>query len=117
MKRLATIVTHWTKPALTLSVAVLLSGCLPAKDTITVFDNPTIRPGDWVTCENEPCSVYFETPAGSGTHNILQDGTIKAGVAVGGQRVFLGEYYGGTQVFHVEGTDLPEAHLQVIRSW
>jgi hypothetical protein len=114
MKSLAMIVTQWSKPTLT-AAALLLSGC--ATNSQTVYDGPTLRPGETVTCESNPCSVYFETPAGSGTHTIFQDGSIKAGVAVGGQRVLLGEYYGGTKVFHVEGTGLPEAYLNVPRSF
>lgn len=99
-------------PLTALGLVVVLSGCL-ATNSQTVFDGPTLRPGDTVTCESNPCTVYFETPAGSGTHNILQNGTIKAGVATGGVRVNLGEYFAGSTVFHVEGTELPKAYLTV----
>ena len=70
-------------------LVIVLSGCLTT-NARTVFDEPTLRPGDNVTCAANPCTVYFETPAGSGTHDILQNGTIKAGVATGGVRVKLG---------------------------
>ena len=93
-------------------LVIVLSGCLTT-NARTVFDEPTLRPGDNVTCAANPCTVYFETPAGSGTHDILQNGTIKADVATGGVRVKLGEYFGGSTVFHVEGTELPKAYLTV----
>jgi hypothetical protein len=95
-----------------IGLAIALSGCLTS-NARTVFDEPTLRPGDNVTCAANPCTVYFETPAGSGTHDILQNGTIKAGVATGGVRVKLGEYFGGSTVFHVQGTELPKAYLTV----
>lgn len=97
----------------TIGLAVLSSGCLASNSPNTFFE-VTVRPGSSVVCASSPCTVYFETPAGSGTHNILQNGTIKAGVAIGGQRVWLGEYTDHSVVFHVEGTDLPSADLSVV---
>ena len=94
-------------------LAVLSSGCL-ANNSQNTFFEVTVRPGSSVVCASSPCTVYFETPAGSGTHNILQNGTVKAGVAIGGQRVALGQYFTHSVVFHVEGTDLPAAHLSVV---
>ena len=96
-----------------LGLAALLSGGLATASPNNYFE-VTVRPGSTVVCLSDPCTVYFETPAGSGTHNILQNGTVKAGVAIGGQRVLLGGYSGESLVFRVEGTDLPEAHLTVI---
>lgn len=98
------------------AAVLLLSGCAGTNPS-TTYDSPTVRPGETVTCENSPCTVFFETPEGSGTHTIFQNGTVKAGVAVGGKRVSLGQYYGGSYVFHVEGTDLPKAYLEVIRAF
>lgn len=80
------------------------------------FFEITVRPGESLLCASDPCSVYFETPAGTGTHDILQNGTIKAGVAVGGKRVLLGVYSNENLVFHVDGTDLPKAYLTVVGS-
>ena len=97
----------------TIGLAVLSSGCLASNSANTFFD-VTVRPGSSVVCASSPCTVYFETPAGSGTHNILQNGTIKAGVAIGGQRVLLGQYTDHSVVFRVEGTDLPAASLSVV---
>ncbi len=94
-------------------LAALSSGCV-ANDSRTVYDNPTLRPGETVFCESSPCSVYFETPAGTGTHTVIEgSGSTKAGEAVGGQKVFLGEFFGGEKIFTVEGTDLPPAYLTV----
>lgn len=93
--------------------AIMLPGlCLAG--SANNFYEVTLRPGESVTCASDPCSVFFETPAGSGTHDILQDGKIKAGVAIGGQRVALGSYSSESVVFHVDGTDLPPAYLTVI---
>ena len=92
--------------------AALVSGC--ASSPANTFFEVTVRPGSSVVCASSPCTVYFETPAGTGTHNILQNGTVKAGVAVGGQRVLLGEYTDHSVVFRVEGTDLPPADLSVV---
>ena len=97
----------------TIGLAVLMSGCFASSSPNTFFE-VTVRPGSSVVCASSPCTVYFETPAGSGTHNILQNGTVKAGVAIGGQRVLLGEYTDHSVVFHVEGTDLPPADLSVV---
>ena len=97
----------------TIGLAVLSSGCFASSSANTFFE-VTVRPGSSVVCASSPCTVYFETPVGSGTHNILQNGTIKAGVAIGGQRVLLGEYFDHSVVFHVEGTDLPAADLSVV---
>jgi len=96
-----------------IGLAMLTSGCFASNSQNTFFE-VTVRPGSSVLCASSPCTVYFEAPAGSGTHNILQNGTIKAGVAIGGQRVALGEYTTHSVVFHVEGTDLPAAHLSVV---
>ena len=73
-------------------------------------------PGTSGLCASDPCTVYFEAPVGSGTHDVLQNGTIRAGVAVGGERVLLGVYSNENLVFHVEGTDLPAAYLTVVGS-
>lgn len=97
----------------TIGLAVLSSGSLASNSQNTFFE-VTVRPGSSVLCASSPCTVYFESPAGSGTHNILQNGTVKAGVAIGGQRVSLGEYFTHSVVFHVEGTDLPPAYLSVV---
>jgi len=97
----------------TIGLAVLSSGTFATNSANTFFE-VTARPGSSVVCASSPCTVYFETPAGSGTHNILQNGTVKAGVAIGGQRVSLGEYFAHSVVFHVEGTDLPAAYLSVV---
>lgn len=96
-----------------LGLAVASLACLAENGPNTFFE-VTVRPGSSVVCASSPCTVYFETPANSGTHNILQNGTIKAGVAKGGQRVLLGEYFEHSVVFRVEGTDLPAAYLSVV---
>lgn len=115
MKNSIAIVFRFPRFLGTMGLAVLSSGCLAAGSPNTFFD-VTVRPGSSVVCASSPCTVYFETPAGSGTHNILQNGTIKAGVAIGGQRVSLGQYFAHSVVFHVEGTDLPPAYLSVVGS-
>jgi len=102
-----------TRLLATMGLAVLSSGGLAMGSANTFFE-VTVRPGSSVTCASSPCTVYFETPAGSGTHNILQTGGVKAGVAIGGQRVLLGEYTDHSVVFHVEGTNLPSADLSVV---
>ena len=108
------IVLPWPKVLTTLSVVVLSWGVL-AGDVTTVFDEPTLAPGDKVICVSDPCMVYFETPTSTGTHDIIaESGAVKAGVAIGGQRVFLGAYYPGDTVFIVEGADLPKAYLTVL---
>lgn len=91
----------------------LLLGCQATTPTHN-FGEITLTPGESLICASDPCTVYFETPAGTGTHNILQNGTILAGVAEGGQRVLLGLYSNESAIFRVEGTDLPPAHLGVI---
>lgn len=78
------------------------------------FDEVTVTPGSTVVCASDPCTIYFLAPAGSGTHDILEDGAIKAGVAQGGKRVLLGGYSNTSVVFTVDGTDLPPAYLTVI---
>ena len=104
----------WAKPVFAVGLAVLSTGCA-TNNARTVYDEPTLRPGETVICESNPCSDYFDTPAGSGTHTVfVGGGTVKAGEAIGGQRVFLGQYYGGEKVFKVDGTDLPEAYLNVL---
>ena len=113
MKNPTAIVFAFTRLLGTIGLAALSSGCFATNSANTFFE-VTVRPGSSVVCASSPCTVYFETPAGSGTHNILQNGTIKAGVAIGGQRVLLGEYFDHSVVFHVEGTDLPAADLSVV---
>lgn len=97
-----------------LSMLCLLAPASLIAGSSNLPDEVTVRPGETVICPAEHCTVYFETPTGSGTHNVLQDGSIKAGVAVGGQRVLLGGYSDESLVFRVEGTDLPPAYLTVI---
>lgn len=103
-----------TRPFLTAAGLAALSFACLANNWANTYFEATVRPGKSVVCASSPCTIYFETPAGSGTHNILQNGTIRAGVAVGGQRVRLGEYFDHSVVFHVEGTDLPAAYLSVV---
>jgi hypothetical protein len=102
-------------PALAVGL-VLVSPASIAGEGANTFFEVTVRPGTSVLCLSDPCTVYFETPAGSGTHDILQNGTTRAGVAVGGQRVLLGVYSNENLVFRVAGTDLPVAHLTVVGS-
>lgn len=99
---------------LALAGLILTTSFAIADDSANSFFEVTVRPGTSVTCLSDPCSVYFETPAGSGTHEVLQNGTTKAGVAIGGQRVLLGLYSNDNVVFRVAGTDLPPAYLTVV---
>lgn len=99
----------------TTGLSLIPLGCLADSSPNTFFE-VTVQPGSSVVCASDPCTVYFKTPAGSGTHNILQDGSIKAGVATGGQRVLLGVYSNESVVLDVEGTDLPTAYLTVVGS-
>jgi len=101
----------WAETVLAVALAVLLSGCVT--NARTVYDQPTLHPGETVSCVSDPCSVYFETPAGSGTHIVKESG-VKAGEVTGGQRAYIGSYWSGQKVFTVEGTDLPEAYLDVM---
>lgn len=94
-------------------LALLVSGCATSGAPNTFYE-VTVRPGTSTVCASSPCTVYFESPAGSGTHDILQNGTIKAGVARGGERVRLGEYFAHSVTFRVAGTDLPVAYLSVV---
>ena len=89
MKTPAAIISQFARPLGTIGLAVISLGSLATSSPNTFFE-VTVRPGSSVVCASSPCTVYFETPAGSGTHNILQNGTVKAGVAIGGQRVLLG---------------------------
>ncbi|MGB5450810.1 MAG: hypothetical protein WBM58_13155 [Sedimenticolaceae bacterium] len=115
MKNPTRIVSRFAGTLGAMGLAVLSSGSF-ATGTANTFFEVTVRPGSSVICTSDPCTVYFETPAGSGTHNILQNGTVNAGVAVGGQRVSLGVYSNENLVFHVEDTDLPVAYLTVVGS-
>ncbi|MDJ0739292.1 MAG: hypothetical protein QNJ91_06220 [Gammaproteobacteria bacterium] len=98
-----------------LGIAALSGGVMAAGAPNNYFE-VTVRPGTSAICTSDPCTVYFETPAGSGTHTILQNGSIKAGVATGGERVLLGVFSNESFVYHVEGTDLPAAYLTVVGS-
>lgn len=113
MKHSTVIVSRFAGVVGMTGLAVILSGCLASHPPNNYFE-VTVRPGSSEICASDPCTVYFETPAGSGTHNVLQNGTIMAGVATGGQRVLLGEYSNESVVFRVEGTDLPVAYLTVV---
>ena len=115
MKQLTTVPSQLSRSLGILGLAVLSTGCLATNAANTFFE-VTVRPGSSVICTSDPCTVYFETPAGSGTHDILQQGTVKAGEAIGGERVLLGVYSNESLVFHVEGTDLPAAYLTVVGS-
>lgn len=98
-----------------LGIAALSSGVMAAGAPNNYFE-VTVRPGASEICTSDPCTVYFETPAGSGTHRILQNGTVEAGVATGGERVLLGVFSNDSFVYYVEGTDLPAAYLTVVGS-
>lgn len=115
MKKSTAIVYPFARALAAMGLAVLSSGGFASNSQNTFFE-VTVRPGASVLCASDPCSVYFETPAGSGTHDILQNGTVKAGTATGGQRVLLGVYSNESLVFRVEGTDLPAAYLTVVGS-
>jgi hypothetical protein len=113
MKNSIRIVSRFTRLLGPMALAAVSSGSIADNSPNTFFE-VTVRPGSSVVCASSPCTVYFEAPAGSGTHNILQDGTVIAGVAIGGQRVALGQYTNHSVVFRVEGTDLPPAYLSVV---
>jgi len=115
MKNLTKIVFRFAAAVGAVGLSVVASGCFATGSPNTFFE-VTVRPGSSALCASDPCTVYFETPEGSGTHNILQNGTTKAGVATGGQRVLLGVYSNESLVFRVEGTDLPVAYLTVVGS-
>lgn len=109
------IAYRFARPIAAIGLA-LVAVAVPADQSANTFFEVTVRPGTSVLCLSDPCTVYFETPAGSGTHDILQNGSTKAGVAVGGERVLLGTYSNENLVFRVEGTDLPVAYLTVVGS-
>ena len=115
MKNRTAMVSRFAQSMGTIGTIMFSLACFAGNPPNTFFE-VTVRPGSSVLCASDPCTVYFETPAGSGTHNILQNGTTKAGVATGGQRVLLGVYSNVNLVFHVEGTNLPAAYLTVVGS-
>jgi len=115
MKIPASAALHSARFLGAIGLATASLGCLAGSSANTFFE-VTVRPGASVICASDPCTVYFLAPAGSGTHNVLQNGAVKAGVAVGGQRVLLGVYSNENLVFEVEGTDLPLAYLTVVGS-
>ena len=115
MKNPAATVYRFASVLGAIGLTVFSWGCLAAGSANTFFE-VTVTPGSSELCTSDPCTVYFQTPAGSRTHNIFQNGTIKAGVAVGGQRALLGVYSNESLVFHVQGTDLSVAHLTVAGS-
>jgi hypothetical protein len=115
MLKLIAIASRFARPVVAIALALLVSAA-PADQSANTFFEVTVRPGTSVLCLFDPCTVYFQTPAGSGTHDMLQNGSTKAGTTVGGERVLLGIYSNENLVFRVEGTDLPVSYLTVVGS-
>ncbi|MCB1791871.1 MAG: hypothetical protein KDJ24_16325, partial [Gammaproteobacteria bacterium] len=68
-----TVIGFRFSPALgMLGLAALSSACF-ANSSPNNFGEVTLYPGASVICASDPCTIYFEAPAGSGTHDILQD--------------------------------------------
>lgn len=88
-----TAIYHLTVRFLTVTgLAAVSSGALAGASS-NAFVEVTVRPGSSVVCASSPRAVDFEAPAGNGTRNARQDGTMVAGVPTGGRRVLLGQWF------------------------
>ncbi len=89
-----------------------LAGCASSGDnSITGFDQVTVKPGDTAQCQSNPCRVLLEIPAGTGSFAVR--GTASPmGTYPAGQTADLGNLY-DSQALTIVGMDVPKTYVYV----
>lgn len=89
-----------------------LAGCASSGDnSISGFDQVTVKPGDTAQCDSNPCRVFLVIPPGTGSFAVR--GTAEAmGTFPAGQTADLGSLT-SSQALTIVGMDVPKAYVYV----
>lgn len=101
----------WSGAVFSLGLLLSLAACTSTGRHLSGWSGMTIRPGDTVTCQSNPCEVYFEMPPGSGTYRLTGTG-FTIGEYPAGETVLIGGIFDNTAI-HVQGADVPPAFVYV----
>ena len=94
-----------------IAAAVLFLGCTSSATFVSDWGEITLAPGDTGTCSSNPCRVFFEMPAGTGTYTVTGTG-FTIGEYPAGQTVSLGSFFESSAI-KVEGADVPKTYIYV----
>ena len=97
--------------AASIAAAVLLLGCSSSATFVSDWGEITLAPGDTGTCRSNPCRVFFEIPAGTGTYTVTGTG-FTIGEYPAGQTVSLGSFFESSAI-KVEGAEVPKTYIYV----
>lgn len=91
---------------------LVLAGCASTGDNnITGVDQVTLKPGDTAQCESNPCRVFLEIPAGTGSFAV-RGTAVTMGTYAAGQTADLGTLT-ASQALTIVGMDVPKAYVYV----
>jgi hypothetical protein len=94
-----------------IAAAVFLLGCSSSATFVSDWGEITLAPGDTGTCRSNPCRVFFQMPAGTGTYSVTGTG-FTIGEYPAGQTVNLGSFFESSAI-KVEGAAVPNAYIYV----
>lgn len=87
--------------------AALAFGAVVAADnSISGFSQVTVSPGDTASCDSNPCQVFLNIPAGSGSV-VVTGNEVTWGTYPTGQTADLGQVFNST-AFQIQGMDVPK---------
>lgn len=94
----------------------LLSGCASTGGQhVTGWGEVTVAPGVTGTCQSNPCHVYFQMPAGTGTYEVTGN-EVRIGNYPAGQKVSLGSLFESNAI-KVPGAGVSPAYVYVPASF
>ncbi len=94
-----------------IAAAILFSGCTSTATYVSDWGEITLAPGDTGTCSSNPCRVFFQMPAGTGTYTVTGTG-FTIGEYPAGKTVNLGSFFESSAI-KVEGAEVPKTYIYV----
>ena len=98
-------------PASLIAAVALSLGCTSSAKFVSNWGEITLSPGDTGTCRSNPCRVFFEMPAGTGTYTVTGTG-FTIGEYPAGKTVSLGSFFESSAI-KVEGAKVPNTYIYV----
>lgn len=97
--------------SLSIGLLPVLMACATAGRHLTAWGEITVAPGDTATCQSNPCTVYLQMPAGTGTQEVTAN-EIRVGDFPAGKTVSLGGFFESNAI-KFPGTHLPPAYVYI----
>jgi hypothetical protein len=97
--------------ALSICLMPILTSCTSTGRHVSDWGGITLAPGDTGNCLSNPCSIYFQMPAGTGTYLVTAN-QIRVGRYPAGQKVGLGGFYESSSI-RVPEAKVPPAYVYI----